>query len=331
MVHTVLILTDDADQAASRVAAELALRGVAVVRLDAAEFPAAVAMAAAIGPGGGWAGPLTRHGKHLVELAQVGAVYYRRPTQFQLDPQMSDPERAFAYGEARRGFGGVLAALGVAGGCLWVNDPVAAAQAEYKPVQLAAAQAEGLAIPRTLVTSDPHAAHAWATGLGRPVVYKALGSFWHADEGRVRALYTSQVEDLGTLLDPALSLTAHLLQEEITPKLCEARAVVVGTAVHAARINAGSERARVDWRSDYDALTYTLIDLPDEVARGLVRLHRRLGLVYGAADLVCDTRGRWFFLETNQRGEWGWLAQEAGLPVAAAVADVLEAGPAWAP
>jgi hypothetical protein len=330
MSHTVVILTDDADQAASRVAAELALRGVAVVRLDAAEFPATVAMAAMIGPSGGWAGPLTRNGKHLVELSRVGAVYYRRPTQFQMDPQMTGPERAFAYGEARRGFGGVLVALGVLGRCLWVNEPTAAARAEYKPVQVAAAQAEGLAIPRTLVTSDPHAAHAWATELGHPVVYKALGSFWHADEGRVRALYTSRVEDPGTLLDPALSLTAHLRQEEITPKLCEARAVVARTSVHAARIDAGSERARLDWRSDYDALTYTLIDLPGDVASGLVRLHRRLGLVYGAADLVCDTQGG-FFLETNQRGEWGWLAQEAGLPVAAAVADVPEAGPTWTP
>jgi ATP-grasp ribosomal peptide maturase len=325
----VLILTGDSDEVASRVAAELALRGLPVVRLDAAEFPGKVTMAARIAPGRGWEGTLSRGGRELVDLSQVGAIYYRRPTQFQLDEQMTGPERAFAYGEARRGFGGVLAALGVRGGCLWLNDPVAAARAEYKPVQLAAAAAAGLVIPRTLITSDPQAAHDWAAGLGRPVVYKPLGGFWHADEGQVRALYTSRVEDAKLLLDPALALTAHLFQEEIRPKLCEARAVVVGPAVHAVRIDAASEQARLDWRSDYDALTYTLIELPPDVASGLVRLHSRLGLVYGAADLVCDASGRWFFLETNQRGEWGWLAEEAGLPVAAAIADALEAGPAW--
>ncbi|WP_279473315.1 hypothetical protein [Actinomadura darangshiensis] len=43
---------------------------------------------------------------------------------------MSSPERAFTYGEARRGFGGVLTALQ---DCLWVNDPMAAIRAEYKP------------------------------------------------------------------------------------------------------------------------------------------------------------------------------------------------------
>ncbi|HCU93946.1 MAG TPA: hypothetical protein DHU96_14970 [Actinobacteria bacterium] len=329
MAHTVLILTDEADQAASQVAAELAVRGVPVIRLDAADFPGKIAMAATITSGHAWAGPLTCGGNELVELSQVGAIYCRRPTQFQMNERMSAPERAFAYGEARRGFGGALAALGLDGRCLWLNDPVAAARAEYKPVQLAAAASAGLAIPPTLITSDPQAAHTWATDLGQPVIYKALGGFWHTDEGRIRALYTSPIEDPELLLDPALALTAHLFQQQITPKLCEARAVVIGSRVHAVRIDAASEQARIDWRSDYDALTYALIDLPADVASALVELHRRLGLVYGAADLVCDMSGQWVFLETNQRGEWGWLAGEAGLPVASSIADVLEAGPAW--
>ncbi len=142
-------------------------------------------------------------------------------------------------------------------------------------------------------------------------------------------MYTSPVEDPKLLLDPALALTAHLFQQQIAPKLCEASGGRGGVAVHAVRIDASSERARIDWRSDYDSLTYTLIDLPHDVTSALAELHRRLGLVYGAADLVCDMSGQWFFLETNQRGEWGWLADEAGLPVAQAIADVLEAGPAW--
>ena len=94
-------------------------------------------------------------------------------------------------------------------------------------------------------------------------------------------------------------------------------------------LDAASDRARIDWRSDYDSLTYTLVDPPGDVASALVRLHASLGLVYGAADMICDIAGRWIFIETNQRGEWGWLAEEAGLPVAAEIADVLQAGPVW--
>jgi hypothetical protein len=138
-------------------------------------------------------------------------------------------------------------------------------------------------------------------------------------------LYTSTVEAPRDLLDERISLTAHLFQERVD-KLCEARAVIIRNEVFAVRIDAGSDAAREDWRSDYDSLTYTPIELPTGVASALVELHERLGLVYGAVDLACDVSGRWVFLETNQRGEFGWLGEETGLPIAAAVADLLEKG-----
>lgn len=109
-------------------------------------------------------------------------------------------------------------------------------------------------------------------------------------------------------------------------KAFEARAIVVGDKVFAVAIHADSARGRVDWRSDYDSHAYEVIDLPVRIRAGLVRLHRRLGLVFGAADLVCEPSGRWVFLETNQGGEWGWLADETGIPVAAALADVMDKG-----
>lgn len=330
MSHAVLILTDETDGTAERVAAELRFRDVPVVIVDAADFPQKLSMAATIGPGRAWDGRLaTTSGGQVLDLAEVGAVYYRRPTQFVMDERMSAPERVFAYGEARYGFGGVLNALGAGSRpCLWVNAPVPAAQASYKPVQLAAATAAGLAVPESIITSDPHAAHAWATELGRPIIYKPLGGIWHADEGQVRALYTTRVQDVAELLDPKLSLTAHLFQEAV-PKRFEVRAIVVGARVFAARIDAGSDAARQDWRADYDALSYAEYQLPAEVCAALVDLHARLDLVYGAVDLICDTSGRWVFLETNPAGEWGWLAREIGLPVASALAELMQKGPQW--
>jgi hypothetical protein len=63
------------------------------------------------------------------------------------------------------------------------------------------------------------------------------------------------------------------------------------------------------------------------VNSGLFRLHQRLGLVYGAADLIQDAdTGQWTFLETNCNGEWAWLADETGLEVAGRLADLLAKG-----
>ncbi|MFC6883392.1 MvdC/MvdD family ATP grasp protein [Actinomadura yumaensis] len=321
-----LILAAARDATADRVAAELAVRGVQAIRMDAAQFPTQISMTATIGSGGGWRGRINTvpDGREVFDLAAVGAVYYRHPEQFVLDERMSGPERVFAYREARGGFGGVLQALA---GARWVNDPVAAARCEYKPVQLALASAVGLEVPATLITSDPQAAYEWAKCLGRPIVYKPLGGIWHGDQERVRVLYTSRVPDLEELLDPALARTAHLFQE-LLPKECEARAVVVGDRVFAMRIQAGSERAALDWRSDYDALSYSPLRLSAGTCARLVELHRRLGLVYGAVDLVRTPDGRDVFLETNQAGEWGWIAEEIGVPIAAALADELTRSPA---
>ncbi|WP_265582706.1 ATP-grasp ribosomal peptide maturase [Streptomyces ferrugineus] len=319
-----MVLTDEEDRTASRVTAELALRGVPVARVDATNFPTKISMSAEIGTGGAWSGRLndTETGREIVALAHVGSVYYRRPTQFTLPEGMSRPEQLFAYGEARRGFGGVMQALSSA---RWVNDPVAAARTEYKPNQLAAAADVGLTTPRTLITNEPERAHHWAKELGRPIVYKPLAGIWHADEGQIRIIYTSPVTNPDDLLDPALGHTAHLFQEQID-KDHEARAVVVGDRVFTVAIDAASDAARTDWRSDYDALSYRVIELPEEVSSRLVELHRRLGLVFGAVDLIRDTSGRWLFLETNQSGEWGWLAAGTGIGVADALADLLSEG-----
>lgn len=316
----VLILAHPSDAVADLVGDELAARGVPSARLNPSAFPQRVTMAARISSPRKWSGILTLDEGNVIELADVHAVWRRQASQFVLDERMSAPEKAFAYGEARRGFGGVLAALGH---CRWVNDPVAAARAEYKPVQLAAAAEVGLRVPETLITSDPQAAHDWAKDLGRPIVYKTLSGIWHADEGQVRLIYTSPVEDPSQLLDPRLGLTAHLFQEQIQVDFA-VRAIVVGDRVLTARIDPGSQAARQDWRADYDSLDYSAIDLPDEVSGALVRLHRRLGLEYGAADLLCDASGRLLFIETNQNGEFGWIADATGLPIPSAVADLLE-------
>ncbi|GAA3122947.1 ATP-grasp ribosomal peptide maturase [Streptosporangium carneum] len=328
MTHTVLIVTDETDVVAQRVAAELAGRGTPVVTIDTADFPGTLSMAATIEAGATcWAGTLTGPRATSLNLAEVGAVYWRRPTQFVMDERMSSPESAFAYGEARYGFGGILIALGQ-GGCLWVNDPMAAMRAEYKPVQLTVAAQVGLTVPPSIITNDPQAAHTWAKERDKPIIYKPMSGVWHADEGRIRALYTSPVGDFDELLDPAFARTAQLLQEQM-PKAFEARAIVVGTKVFTVRIDASTEAGKTDWRSDYDSLTYTAIDLPEDTEKGLVKLHERLGLVYGASDLICTPSGEWVYLETNQRGEWFWLADETGLPIASALADILEEGPVW--
>ena len=55
----------------------------------------------------------------------------------------------------------------------------------------------------------------------------------------------------------------------------------------------------------------------------LLKLMRRLGLRYGAADVIRTPDGRYVFLEVNPAGEFAWIEAAAGLPISDAIADLL--------
>src|SRR5690606_15662664 len=131
---TVLVLAPDDDGEAGRVSARLAERGVACFRLDTAAFPTACTVTAELGPSG-WHGTITTP-EGTLDLSEVGAVLYRQPSPFGLPAGLNASERRFARVEARFGLGGLLASLPAR----WVpGTPGRVADAEYKPLQLAAA------------------------------------------------------------------------------------------------------------------------------------------------------------------------------------------------
>jgi glutathione synthase/RimK-type ligase-like ATP-grasp enzyme len=53
---------------------------------------------------------------------------------------------------------------------------------------------------------------------------------------------------------------------------------------------------------------------------------RRLGLVYGAIDLRLTGDGRYVFLEINPAGQFRYVEEQTGQPLAAALAARLAAG-----
>jgi glutathione synthase/RimK-type ligase-like ATP-grasp enzyme len=62
----------------------------------------------------------------------------------------------------------------------------------------------------------------------------------------------------------------------------------------------------LDWRLE-NGSSWHATTLPSEQAERCAALVHRLGLRYGAIDLVRDAEGALWFLEINPNGEWGWL------------------------
>ncbi|MGW0601752.1 ATP-grasp ribosomal peptide maturase [Streptomyces sp. NPDC002776] len=318
MSAPVLIIAAHDDWPTDRIVVELASRGVEVFRMDTADFPQQLALAARIDQEQAWTGDLTTEHR-TVELSRVGAVYYRAPGAFRFPEGMSGPEERFAACQARAGLGGILSALE----CRWVNHPTAMARAEYKPVQLAAARSCGLRIPATLITNRPEEVRAFAAEVGGPIVCKPVASPVLIEGGRLKTVYTRCLDEKDLEDLRGVDTTAHLFQAWAA-KEYEVRLTIIGERLLAAAIHAGSVASYEDWRSDYSSLTYNTTEIPEPVASAVRRLMGRLNLRYGAADFVVDPDGQWTFLEVNPCGQWDWIQGATGLPIVETIADELQ-------
>ncbi|HEX5497367.1 MAG TPA: hypothetical protein VFX70_22620 [Mycobacteriales bacterium] len=203
---TVLVLTAPDDPTADLVVRELGRRDTTVFRADLAWFPTRLTMTARAG--GPWTGVL-RLPDRAVRLRDIISVYYRRPNSYALSAVLSEGDRAWADTEARHGLGGVLTALD----CLWLPDPVTAARAELKPVQLAAAAQVGLHIPDTLITNDPTEAADFVASQPGGAVYKPLFGRPTTHDGQPESLYTTTVTT--DAITPAVAYTAHMFQAKV--------------------------------------------------------------------------------------------------------------------
>jgi len=306
----VLVVTSLHDPTADVVIGELHGRDVPVVRLDSGDFPASLSVEAEITSNGIGGRLLTP--SRTADLAAVRALYYRRPTGFAF-PHLDDQDARFAITQARFGLGGVLAALP---GCLYVNHPHRIGDAEFKPSGLAAAVAAGFLVPPTLITSSPDAARAFVKRCG-PVIYKPLHNPVYQVDGVPNVVKVAEVSAAD--IDDGVAGTAPLFQKCI-PKSADVRVTVIGTRVFCVRIDSGV----LDWRTDYDRLTYTPVAPPPGIVRALRHYMGHFGLVFGAFDFCVGEDGQWWFLECNPSGQWYWLEPETGLPLCAALADLLE-------
>jgi ATP-grasp ribosomal peptide maturase len=310
----VLVVTSIDDATADPVTQRLFDRGVPVMRLDPADFMGAESVMSARFDPAGLSGFIRTASREL-ELRKVRAAWWRRPTPFQTPIDWPADVAKFAVNEAGYGFIGVLAALT---GCLWVNHPWSNRAAEHKPAQLTTAAACGFTVPRTLITNDLAEARKFVTTVA-PALYKPLRSTpLKAPDGSSGTIRVAPVT--ADELDESIAGTAHMYQAQVR-KIADIRVTVAGRSIFAVRIDSDL----LDWRSDYDALTYTLVPCPPKTEKLIRQYMKSFGLVFGAFDFALTAAGDWVFLECNPNGQWAWITEQEAL-VADVLTDILEKG-----
>lgn len=312
---TVLIVSNFADGHARAVIAELHQRGARVELLDLADYPGKLMLTLAF-EGGKRRFQLRRPGGGQLDLETVRAVWWRRPSAFGLPDTLRDPaHRRLALSEATTAFHGLFEAMDAR----WINSPVLDAAASHKPYQLALAQRLGLDIPQTMMTSDPDEAREFWRVCDGDVIYKqfiALPEAW----SETRRLGEAETK----AADAAIRLAPVIFQRHVAA-VADLRVTIIGDEVFAAAVDVRDLSYDVDVRLNLDA-KHVAHDLPEDIANKLRALMRQLGLMYGAIDLRLTEDGRYVFLEINPAGQFLYVEQQTGQPIAAALAGALHAG-----
>ncbi len=320
----ILILTEPRDQHANFVEPRLKARGAEVVRFNPTAIPTEAELSVAFTGAGRPCRELLT-GDRTIDLDRLTSLWYRRP----MPPRA--PE-AIALETDRRAVAGecedVAEDLWNSLDCLVVPAPRPVfRRAQMKASQLRVAGEIGFDLPPTLITNSPARFLDFYRQHNGGVISKLAGfSFWR-EASSTFCRYTEPVSKRDVGYAHALRHCPLIFQAYV-PKRVELRITVVGDQVFAAEIASQvSNRTRHDWRH-YDPGTtpYTVHELPASVAARCAELVGRLGLCYGAIDMIVTPDGRYVFIEINPNGQYLWTELYTGLPITEALCDLLLAG-----
>jgi glutathione synthase/RimK-type ligase-like ATP-grasp enzyme len=119
-----------------------------------------------------------------------------------------------------------------------------------------------------------------------------------------------------------VAASATCLQEEIGDKVADLRLTVVDGQLFPCVIT--SRDRALDWRFlRPDECAWSLVQIPDALVAATERYMAAAGLVYAALDFAVSADGRFWFLEANAGGQFGFVEVTTGAPIAAAIADWL--------
>jgi glutathione synthase/RimK-type ligase-like ATP-grasp enzyme len=318
----ILILSCAEDTHADAMQRLLDDRGVPNVRLDPVLFPASARLSVRFASGG-LVHRSVSLGDQVLDLDEVTAVWVRRPQEPRPVAELEGtPVGDFVASETAIATADLWETLDVT----FVPAPrPVLRRAQFKMRQLQLAAQLGLELPPTLVTNDPDALLQFAEQHDRLITKQA--GFSHncqtPDGGHV-VRYTEPLRPQDLVHVQSLEL-CPLITQAYVPKQLELRVTVVGTKVFTAAIHSQiAHHTRTDWRR-YDD-THVLIEpyeLPRAIGNALIELNARLGLLYSTSDVVLTPDGRHVYLETNPSGQYLWTELAAGLPITAAIADLL--------
>lgn len=317
----VVITHKNENQCIDDVADYLAQQGFELVRFNSDEFPyhngietyntRSIRQSVLITPQG-----------QRVTSDEVHALWYRRfyPGKG-LPREMDHQQRVVSVEESKRTMLGYFDSLS----CFKLNDYWNIRRASNKEFQLIVARELGLDLPDTLTTNSPQAVRDFYKVNQGHIITKMQTSFSLWEDNKEQVVFTNLVEEHHLNDLDSLKFCPMVFQQAID-KQVELRATVVGEQVFCAAIDPSTMQGMdLDWRKrgQQTLEAWQPYPLPQKVQDQLIALAKRLGLDYGAADLIVTPDGAYKFLEINPCGEFYWMDKHQNLGISQAIAKRL--------
>ncbi len=326
--NMVLILTNTRDDSAGPVVDQLRSMNQPFVRFDTEKFPEEDLISIRL-DGEYKTGSITCSGVE-VDIASIKSIWWRRPTKARLQYDTHPGYMEFIRDESEIALWSFYSLFS---DVFWMNHPLVGSRLleHNKLYQLKIASMLGLKTPRTLVTNNPLDVLTFVKKEGKAAAIKILkGNFFSRErEEENLFVFTQQItEDVVKTHFDELRMAPVMIQEYVQ-KAIELRVTIVGEKVFTCAIHSqGSERTKDDWRRyDFANVKHEIHVLPAEIQEKLIALLKFWGLTYGACDLILTPSGEYVFLEINANGQWYWIEQLTGMPIAKTIAEALSKPP----
>jgi hypothetical protein len=204
---------------------------------------------------------------------------------------------------------------------IWINHPASNDAMESKARQLYRAEEIGFLIPSTAISNSPTLVKSH---IGRfdSIVTKALFAPLIEESDQDYFIFTNHIDNIPNDVDDEISIAPAIYQEPLYPKI-DYRVTVISDIVLSVRIEyEKTEPSIIDWRRIKDNINFSLEKLPPKIENMCREYVMNNGLIFGAIDLI-KHNDKYYFIEINPNGEWGWLQKPHNIPIAETLSDYM--------
>lgn len=203
----------------------------------------------------------------------------------------------------------------------WLSIPENIYRAENKLLQLKYAKSIGFNIPKTLITTNPSLIREFYYENKKKIILKPFYNSKLFDDNKTKVLFTNLVKEEDIINLENHEITPVIFQEYIEKDI-EYRITIVDNEIFIASVNSQDNiKTKIDWRREN--LKFSKNELPLNIKIKCLDLVKKLGLKFGAIDMIKDINNQYYFIEINPNGQWVWIETDTGLKISDSIIKYL--------